>query len=418
MSDAPVIKFLATTYSVNRIITYRGPTSHKWALVTTNSPIFTMELSLSRSLPGGSTVRVPLHIPMEVLTTICGFASASPINLDMDEMDCLFEDPWRIRAVQRMRLVSKIFNSAASPFLIQQVYLTPNHDSVDRLNNIADSVFGKHVRSVWIDCRLFNEDICSRPADYANALNTTSMFSMYPKEKLRDGFRTYCELAAKQQECCERGLHIDCLVNAFTKMPNLQTAVMSSRHRPWHMRRSYRRLLSFRPPGIPGGNPGQYDYMVEPDAIFFSAEDAQRSTHREKYLTLTSEYLQALSRPAIASRIKSLKVSTLDPSHPMSTFTGVFGGLNHFHTSLKFMFGGLRKLDLSLSRGLLPAIIDPNTDSDDTSAKAWQRLLKDCLGAAQQIKVLSLSFLTYPRDAYRDMTDILGTLPLSFACVR
>ena len=365
-----------------------------------------MELSLSRSLCDGSTYRVPLYVPMEVLTTICGFASAYPLSLERDEWDYLFEDSWRVRAVQRMRLVSKVFNSAATPFLIQQVSLSPNYDSVSRLNDIADSVFGKHVKSICIDCRLFNEEIGSHPADYANALNTTSMFSIYPKEKLREGYKSYCELALKQQECREQGLHLECLINAFTKMPNLQEVLLSARHRSWSMKKTYRKILSMRAPGV--SIDSQYDHMVEPDAVFFSAEDAERTSHREKYLTLMSQYLLTLSLPPVAPRIKNLRLLTLDASHPISAFTGVFGSVNDFHYSLRTIFRGLRKLDLSVSRGLLPGLFTPTNDSDDNGAKQWEHLLKDCLGAAKQVEALSLSFPSYPRDPYRHLTDIIG----------
>ena len=187
-----------------------------------------MELSLSRSLSDGGTIRVPLFVPIEVLTVICEFTSAHP-TFDSDEWDYLFEDSWRIRTVQRLRLVNKTFASAASPFLIQQVFLAPNYESTARLNKIAESVFGKHVKSICIDCRLFNEEVAARPSDYVNALNTSSMFSIYSKEKLREGYRTYCELAAKQRECREKSLHVESLVNAFVKMPNLQEVVLSAR---------------------------------------------------------------------------------------------------------------------------------------------------------------------------------------------
>ena len=368
-----------------------------------------MELSLSRSLSDGSTIRVPLHIPIEVLTTICGFASAYPLNLEQDEWDYLFEDSWRVRTVQRLRLVSRVFNSAATPFLIQQVFLSPNFESAGRLNLIAESEFGKHVKVICIDCRLFNEEIGDHPADYANALNTTSMFAIYPKEKLREGYKTYCELASDQQRCRKQGLHLSTLMNAFAKMPNLKAAILSARHRSWSMRKTYRKILSMRVPGASVDN--QYDHMVEPDAVFFSAEDAERSSHREKYMTLMSQYLLTLSLPPVAPRLKTLSLLTLDASLPVSAFTEVFGSVDQFHTSLKTVFGGLRKLDLSLSRGLLPVLFNSNNhDTDENAATEWENLLKDCLGVAKQMKVLSLSFPSYPRGGFCYLTDIIGKL--------
>ena len=175
------------------------------------------------------------------------------------------------------------------------------------------------------------------------------------------------------------------------------------------MRRTYRRLMSFRgPPGHYLEN--DYDHMLEPDALFFSDEDADRLAHREKYLTLMSEYMLALSQPAVSSRVQDLRLLTLDASHPISVFTGVFGGSEGLHNGLKAVFRGLRKLDLNLSRGLVPVLFTPGQNLEDEASRHWERLLKDCLAEAKDVKALSLSFPNYPREAFKHLTGIIGKL--------
>lgn len=368
-----------------------------------------MNFEVSRALPSGGETRISVQVPLEVVTLICGFATGPLLLTEFDDWDCCFEDSWRTRTVQRLRLVSKVFSAAATPFLIPQLCLAPNDKSIDKLRNVArHPIFSKYVRCIYLDCGFFNEDAKAHPEEYASALNNASMFSWYSKDKLRDGYKTYCELAEQQRRCRANSAHIHCVVEAFSKMPNLREVVIAARHRLWGLKTARRKIRTINSSSstvstlLP--NP-QWDHVLEPESTFSSLDFGPNSERRGKFFSLMSEYLQALARPDVASRLHCLKLLVFEANQPMAKLTDMFGSTDKLKISLQNMFKGLTKLDLNLSHYVWGI---PLPNGPDDSAEQWVKILMTCIKEAKQLESLALSFPCYPRDSLQELPNMIS----------
>ena len=383
------------------------------------SPSLTRDRTLSNSTEMPDPDSQPLSIekvPFDVLSLIARCLSAPRVNHEfiigstLSRYGDAFWSPreyLKLDTLKSMRLVSKTFNLAASPFLISHVTISQSQESKERLNMIADHpVFSKFVSAIDLDCHLLYEDFTV--ANYVAALNSKGTFCQFPKSKLREGYEEYRQIVENQRSFREQKLHIEALLNAFEKMPNLKTVALFEKSFGRLNRRRLHILRSNR--DSDASTAFDEDYMVEPSPNYYirARDDNGTAAHRKTLLTLMGDYLLLLSRPEIFSRIKTLKLLTFNLSHHLDAMASTFGSAEKFQEALRNVFEGLESIHLNTSSGY--SVLTPTRAFGSESANKWGKIINSGLKHAQQLRALYIEFPTSYTPVEYEVSSLIGDL--------
>ena len=339
-------------------------------------------------------------VPFDVLSLIARSLSAPPVNHEfiigstLSRYGDAFWSPreyLKLDTLRSMRLVSKTFNLAASPFLISHVTISQSQESKERLDMIADHpVFSKFVSAIDLDCHLLFEDFTA--TNYIAALNSKGTFCQFPKSKLREGYEEYRQIIENQKSFREQKQHIEALLKAFDKMPNLKTVALYEKSFGRLNRRRVRLLRSNRDSDTLA--PFDEDYMVEPSPNYYirARDDNGTASHRKTLLSLMGAYLLLLSRPEIFSRLKTLKLLTFNLSHHLDAMASIFGSAEKFQQALRNIFEGLEAIHLNTSSGY--SVLTPTRPFGTEPANKWGKIINLGLKHAQKLRALYIEFPT------------------------
>lgn len=243
---------------------------------------------------------VHLDIPPEVLTLISQFLG--------------------LQDVRNVRLVCKLFNFAASQFLLSEVYLSSSRRDLDVLKLVSQHpVFRNYVTDLVYDCRMFDHGLVEDKPAYAREflrLSRSPERRGWPltKEQATASHARYIEYYHEEQNCRKNGTDMECLASALPLLPRLSRVIITGRNRP---------PFSFLWPRRPDLRVGCFNVVLPCVKHSYSISEATRrhnATWRQGILDL----FQTLSAGHLTSQLRLLAIGThydcYRPSLPVEAF--------------------------------------------------------------------------------------------------
>ena len=225
--------------------------------------------------------QVPVEIPTEILELILSHVDSEHIKL--------------------VRQVCRLFNDAASKFLIRTVFFSSSKRDLEVLELVSEhSVFSRHVENLVYDCRMFEKVMVSDKASYIDNFKTlgfsTGSQLSFTSALATTSYRKYKQYYTDQQSLRRDGIDTACLATALSSMPRLVDVTVSGNIRP-----------QFR-------NDGWCDRRVDSPEIVLPRPRLQSSTGDWRIDEAQSageiqDFLHAISSPRVACQLRSFSAS-------------------------------------------------------------------------------------------------------------
>ena len=243
---------------------------------------------------------VHLDVPPEVLTLIFQFSS--------------------LKDVKSARLVCKMFNFAASQFLISEIYLSSSKRDLEVLKSVSEHpIFGKYVTDLVYDCRMFDHVLVDDKAAYAREflrLPVPPERRGWPltKEQATASHARYIEYYHEEKNCRNNGTDMKCLASALPLLPRLSRVIVTGRNRP---------PFSFLWPRQPDLRVGCFNDVLPCVKHGYSISEASRR-HDVTWRQGIMDLFQTLSAGHLTSPLQLLAIGThydcYRPSLPIEAF--------------------------------------------------------------------------------------------------